>query len=161
MTFEFLLRFSAFYFLFSATPTGFSTFCLPADKTTAKSVTKYSPTDLEEGGGGGGGGLHNTHISSISSSAHDLTSTIHDPGFFHSRLISSSQVHAPSKSPDELRTTPTFQSKSRHSSVTPEDLSKRWFIGLKRARDTIRNTTQRILRSALLPLARRHRVDRM
>ena len=48
MTFEFLLRLSVFYFLFSAIPTGFSTFCLPADEATAKSVTKYSPTDSEK-----------------------------------------------------------------------------------------------------------------
>ena len=48
VTFEFQLRFSVFYFLFSATPTGFLTFCLPADKATAKSVTKYSPTDSEK-----------------------------------------------------------------------------------------------------------------
>ena len=48
MNFEFLLRFSEFYFLFSATPTGFLIFCLPADEATAKSVTKYSPTDSEK-----------------------------------------------------------------------------------------------------------------
>ena len=48
MTFEFLLQFSVFYFLFSATPTGFLTFCLPDDEATVKSVTKYSPTDLEK-----------------------------------------------------------------------------------------------------------------
>ena len=48
MTFEFRLRLSVFYFLFSATPTGFLTFCLPADEATAKSVTKYSPTDSEK-----------------------------------------------------------------------------------------------------------------
>ena len=48
MTFDFLLRFSVFYFLFSATPTGFLTFCLPADKATMKSATKYSPTDSEK-----------------------------------------------------------------------------------------------------------------
>ena len=48
MTFEFLLRLSVFYFLFSAIPTGFLTFCLPADKATAKSVTLYSPTDSEK-----------------------------------------------------------------------------------------------------------------
>ena len=81
-------------------------------------------------------------ISSISSSPHDLTSTIHDTVTFHSRLVSSVQVHAPLNSPDELPSTSTFQSKSRHSSVTHEDLSKRWLIGLKRAKDTIRNTTQ-------------------
>ena len=81
-------------------------------------------------------------ISSLSSSANDLTSTIHDPATFHSRLISSVQVHAPSKSPEELPSVPTFQSKGRHSSVSPQDLSERWFIGLKKAKDTIKNTTQ-------------------
>ena len=48
MTFEFRLRLSEFYFLFSATPTGVSIFCLPTDEATAKSVTKYSPTDSEK-----------------------------------------------------------------------------------------------------------------
>ena len=48
VTFEFRLRLSVFYFLFSATPTGFLNFCLPADEATAKSVTKYSPTDSEK-----------------------------------------------------------------------------------------------------------------
>ena len=100
-------------------------------------------------------------ISSISFSANNLTSTIHDPATFHLRLISSIQVHAPSKSPEELPSAPTFQSKGRHSSVSPQDLSERWFIGLKKAKDTIKNTTQRILRSALLPLARRYRADHM
>ena len=107
---------------------------------------------------------HQTQIlstSSISTSANDLTSTIHDPANFHTRLISSIQVHAPSKSPDELPSVPTFQSKGRHSSVSPQDLSERWFIGIKKAKDTIKNTTQRILRSALLPLARRYRADSM
>ena len=92
-------------------------------------------------------------ISSLSSSANDLTSTIHDPATFHSRLISSVQVHAPSKSREELPLAPTFQSKGRHFSVSPQDLSERWFIGLKKAKDTIKNTTQQILRSALLALA--------
>ena len=68
--------------------------------------------------------LQISSISSISSSAHDLTSTIHDPVTFHSRLVSSVQVHAPSKSSDELPSAPTFQSKSRHSSVTPQALSE-------------------------------------
>ena len=107
---------------------------------------------------------HQTQIlstSSISTSANDLTSTIHDPANFHSRLISSIQVHSPTKSSEELPSAPTFQSKGRHSSVSPQDLSERWFIGLKKAKDTIKNTTQRILRSALLPLARRYRADRM
>ena len=48
MTFEFRLQLSVFYFLFSANPTGFLNFCLPADEAAAKSVTKYSPTDSEK-----------------------------------------------------------------------------------------------------------------
>ena len=100
-------------------------------------------------------------ISSLSSSANDLTSTIHDPETFYSRLISSVQVHVPSTPPDELPSAPTFQSKSRHSSVSSQDLSERWLIGLKKAKDTIKNTTQRILCSALLPLSRRYRADQM
>ena len=100
-------------------------------------------------------------ISSLSLSTNDLTSTIHDPATFHSRLISSVQVDAPSKSLEELPLAPTFQSKGRHSSVSPQDLSERWFIGLKKAKDTIKNTTKQILCSALLPLVRRYRADRM
>ena len=100
-------------------------------------------------------------ISSISSSANDLTSTLHDPVTLHTRLLSYVQIHAPSKPPEELPSAPTFQSKGRHSSVSPQDLSERWLIGLKKAKDTIKNTTQRILRSALLPLAQRYRANRM
>ena len=90
------------------------------------------------------GGKHQPQISSISSisSSANLTSTIHYPTTFYSRLVSSVQVHAPSKSPDELPSALTFQSKGRHSSVTPQDLSEQWFIGLNKAKDTIKNTTQ-------------------
>ena len=91
------------------------------------------------------GEVHPPQISSISlisSSAHDLTSTIHDPVTFYSRLVSLVQVCAPLKSPHELPSARTLQSKSRHSSVTPEDLSERWLIGLKKAKDTIKSTMQ-------------------
>ena len=55
----------------------------------------------------------------------------------------------------------TFQSKDRHTSVTPEDLSERWSIGTGQAKETIKRTTQQYVRSALLPLARRYCADRM
>ena len=45
--------------------------------------------------------------------------------------------------------------------VTPEDISNRWFIGLAQASKTIKHTMQRILQSAVLPLACRYKVDRM
>ena len=54
-----------------------------------------------------------------------------------------------------------FQSSNRHTDVSPEDVSERWFISIQQAKDTIKRTTQKFLRSALLPLSRRYRADRM
>ena len=58
----------------------------------------------------------------------------------------------------ELR---TFKSSSRHSNVSPEDLSERWFISISQAANTLKSTTINLLRSAVLPLSRRYRADRM
>jgi len=55
----------------------------------------------------------------------------------------------------------TFISKERHSAVTAEQLSERWNIGLAQSKQTLRVTTQRGVRSAILPLSRRYRTDRM
>lgn len=54
-----------------------------------------------------------------------------------------------------------FVSKKRHTNITPEDLSSRWHIGVKQAQRTLDCTTQNYTRSALLPLSRRYRNDRM
>ena len=48
----------------------------------------------------------------------------------------------------------TFQSSSRHSDASPQDLNKRWFISLNQAIQTLKNTTQNLLRSVTLPLSR-------
>ena len=50
----------------------------------------------------------------------------------------------------------TFESKERHTTVTPEDLSERWLIGLGQAKENIKHTTQCIVKSATMPLARRY-----
>ena len=55
----------------------------------------------------------------------------------------------------------TFQSKERHSTVTPSDLSERWYIGLGQAAQTLKGTTQQLMHSAILPLAWWYRADRM
>ena len=57
--------------------------------------------------------------------------------------------------------TNTFESSSRHTDVTPQDLSERWSISIATATNTLKKTSQRFLRSAVLPLSRRYRVDRM
>ena len=55
----------------------------------------------------------------------------------------------------------TFESKERHTSVTPQDLSECWCIGLWQATETLKRTTQRIVRSAVMPLARKYQANKM
>ena len=45
--------------------------------------------------------------------------------------------------------------------MTPEDLSESWLIGLGKARETLKNTTQHIVILATMPLARRYQADHM
>jgi hypothetical protein len=54
-----------------------------------------------------------------------------------------------------------FLSKDRHSRTAPEELSERWGLSIAQAALTLKATTRRLVRSALMPLARRHRVDRV
>ena len=55
----------------------------------------------------------------------------------------------------------SFISKERHSATTPEVLSDHWHISIAHAKVTLKVTTRKLLRSALVPLAQRYRVDRM
>ena len=58
--------------------------------------------------------------------------------------------------------TPTnVQSSQLHLTVDASSLSDRWGISVAQAALTLKSTTQKYVRSALLPLARRYRVDRM
>lgn len=54
----------------------------------------------------------------------------------------------------------TFISTDRHTTNTAEALAERFGIGLQRARETMKATLQRGMRSAILPIARRFRADR-
>ena len=55
----------------------------------------------------------------------------------------------------------TFSITDRHTYVSPEDLSNRWFIIIEQDRRTLSKTTQRFMRSAILPLARRYQADQV
>ena len=55
----------------------------------------------------------------------------------------------------------TFQSSARHTDVSPQQLSERWGVSLTTASKTLKKTTQKFLRSAILPLSRRYRTDRV
>ena len=52
-----------------------------------------------------------------------------------------------------------FASKQRHLSVDAATLSEKWGVSLAQAEMTLKSTTQNYMRSSLLPLARRYRVD--
>ena len=55
----------------------------------------------------------------------------------------------------------TLISSERHLGISPENIAELWGIGYNRAKITIEATTQRGTRSALLPLSRRYRADRI
>ena len=72
---------------------------------------------------------------------------------FFIRLISSVQVHDPLQPKEDVPSAKTFHTSEHKSTVSASDLSERWFIGLKQATQTIKSTSQWLLRSAILPLA--------
>ena len=95
----------------------------------------------------------------------DLIFNLHD---FNERLIRSVQTSVDSQrrvvAEVQLASEPTpntFVSKDRRGDVSPEKLADRWMIGLDQAILTLKNTTQRLVRSAMLPLARRYKADRI
>ena len=63
--------------------------------------------------------------------------------------------------PATIKVQNTFLSSERHMNTTAEDLSKRWSISVAQAALTLKATTQRLKRSALMPLIRRYRSDIM
>ena len=92
-----------------------------------------------------------------------LQHTIHDPIMVASLMSSHVQV-AEVTVPSTLQDVPlarTFQPKERHSTVTPSDLSERWYIGLGQATQTLKATTQRLMCSTILLLAQQYHADRM
>ena len=81
-----------------------------------------------------------------------LQHTIYDPIMVASLMSSHVQV-AEVVTPSALQDVPsarTFQSKECHPTITPADLSERWYIGLGQATQTLKVTTQRLMHSAIL-----------
>ena len=77
---------------------------------------------------------------------------IYDISAITNRIIGSIKVDLiPSRNVSETKATvqdvpqaKKFQSKGRHSTVSPEELSERWQIGIEQAREKITKTTQRL-----------------
>ncbi|KAI2499334.1 Reverse transcriptase (RNA-dependent DNA polymerase) [Fragilaria crotonensis] len=76
------------------------------------------------------------------------------------RLAAEVRVHSDDMPPD-IPLPKTFATSKRHSDITAQELSERWLIGLSQAHETIKVTTQNCTRSAVLPLSRRYRADRV
>ena len=111
-------------------------------------------------------GISSVHVRDDEGSPSIGAATIYDIDDFQRRLIGSVHMTADSAKVSQVVATDvpaarTFASKERHTSVTAQDLMERWGIGLKQAADTLKKTTQHVIRSALLPLARRYKADRM
>ena len=63
--------------------------------------------------------------------------------------------------PATIKVQNTFFLSERHKNTTAEDLSKIWSISVAQAALTLKATTQRLKRSALMPLSKRYRADIM
>ena len=61
----------------------------------------------------------------------------------------------------DVPTPNTFVSSDRRTDVSGKEISDRWFINHAQAMKTLQKSTQRFKRSAILPLTRRYRADRM
>jgi hypothetical protein len=83
-------------------------------------------------------------------------STIYNEREMTHRLIGAVNVACADR-----RDVDAIMSNDRHSKVTAEDLVRTWNIGLQTAKDTLKATTQRGVRTSTRPMSRRVRVDHM
>ena len=77
----------------------------------------------------------------------DKILSVYDPREFCERLISAVNIATTYRDDidqwsDERRISSVI-SNERHSKVTPEELARKWNIGIQTAKDTIKATTQR------------------
>ena len=89
-----------------------------------------------------------------------------DPSLAHFGQLSSTRLRQLSEvdtvyEQEDIPSRRTFVSTERHVKVSAELLADRFGIGPKRAQRTLRVTTQRGVRSAILPIGRRYRADRV
>ena len=121
------------------------------------------------------GGLRQISSSQTNQGFHEDTSDNENPLFNLNRItrciasmktitsIKENQLRQPNidSGTSDVPVPSAFSSSDRHSDVTPQALSERWGISIAIATKTLQKTTQKFLRSAILPLSRRYRADRV
>ena len=92
--------------------------------------------------------------------AHDSEATLlHD---ISPSLVELKEIATKVMSPEsEVPSRKSLVSRERHPTITPENLAELWCIGPNKARATLHATTQMATRSAVLPISRRYRADKM
>eukprot|EP00978_Attheya_sp_CCMP212_P022615 scaffold67703_cov46-Attheya_sp.AAC.1 len=76
------------------------------------------------------------------------------------KRVNYSQVSMVETEIDNVPVRRTFISTERHTKITADSLAERFCLGPERAKQTIRVTTQRGTRSAILPITQRYQADR-
>jgi hypothetical protein len=87
-------------------------------------------------------------------------STAYEDQLFCRKVIASVNV-ATAHREDNGQSVSAVLTNERHAGITPENLARKWNIGLETAKKTLQVTTQRGICTALHPLQRRYRVDHL
>ena len=108
-----------------------------------------------------------THSDNLGNAGFTDEGELFNPDTFSRRLVASCHVRTMPVSRHiqevltDVASPPDFTTENRRADVTPQALADRWMIVLKQARLTLKSTTQRYFRIALLPLSRRYKADRI
>ena len=80
----------------------------------------------------------------------------HNPREFCERLISAVNIATMYRDDidqqDDKKRISSIISNERHSKVTPEEITRKWNIGIQTAKDTVQVMTQQEIRTALHPM---------
>ena len=109
------------------------------------------------------------HVSTVTSSlTKDVTGSVFDLSTILRRILLMKKILTDLTSPDkfligcgDVPPVKKIQSLSRHLDVTPQSLSERWCISIPTAALTLKKTTQRFLRRAILLLGQRYQTDKV
>ena len=80
---------------------------------------------------------------------------------FHEQTFCKRLIGAVNIATDYRQDVDSVITKDRHSKVTPEELARKWNIGIQTAKDTLQVTEQTGVRTAIHPMTRRVRVDHL